>query len=246
MYEVASIDGLPAGNVKVGDKEEITTMKDPQLYSWIREEDVPPGKSILLTKWARRMKARPLKRQEKERWILHGAMDGMRTSNQDFTEFLAGVLTECLGLYMWKTGTMSFVHESNETRVVSHVDDPFTCAKPVTLDRFWIHVAKLAVNKRSKALNPRVTVVYLGLEFFCVDECLDLVQLQNAKPVVTPLNRRVRIYTKKQTRYQVQHALARVVVGKLQYIAGVGRDLLFVTMFVIQTSVANTCRCDTR
>ena len=31
-------------------------MKDLQLYSWIKETDIPPDKSILLTGWARRMK----------------------------------------------------------------------------------------------------------------------------------------------------------------------------------------------
>ena len=55
-YEGALIDGLPGDKVKAGDEREITQMKNPQLYSWIRKEDVPPDKSILLTGWARRMK----------------------------------------------------------------------------------------------------------------------------------------------------------------------------------------------
>ena len=55
-YEGALNDGLPADKVKAGDEREITQVKDLQLYSWIREGDVPPGKSILLTSWARRMK----------------------------------------------------------------------------------------------------------------------------------------------------------------------------------------------
>ena len=43
------------------------------------------------------MYARPPKRQEREGWIwrLHGAM---RTASRDFTLFLAGVLTEPMGL----------------------------------------------------------------------------------------------------------------------------------------------------
>ena len=41
-YEGALIDGLPACKVKAGDEGEITQMKNLQLYSWIREEDVPP------------------------------------------------------------------------------------------------------------------------------------------------------------------------------------------------------------
>ena len=42
------------------------------------------------------MFARPPKGQEREGWIwrLHGAMNGMRTASRDFTEFLAGLLTE--------------------------------------------------------------------------------------------------------------------------------------------------------
>ena len=55
-YEGALIDGLPADKVKAGDEREIQQMKDLQLYSWVKETDIPPDKSILLTGWARRMK----------------------------------------------------------------------------------------------------------------------------------------------------------------------------------------------
>ena len=55
-FEGALIDGLPADKVKACDEREITQMKDLQLYSWIKERDIPPDKSILLTGWARRRK----------------------------------------------------------------------------------------------------------------------------------------------------------------------------------------------
>ena len=55
-YEGALIDGLHADKVKAGDEREIQQMKDLQLYSWVKESDIPPDKSILLTGWARRMK----------------------------------------------------------------------------------------------------------------------------------------------------------------------------------------------
>ena len=48
------IDGLPADKVKAGDEREIQQMKDLQLYSWVKETDIPPNKSI--TGWARRLK----------------------------------------------------------------------------------------------------------------------------------------------------------------------------------------------
>ena len=51
-------------------------------------------------------------------------MNGMRTASRDFTEFLAGILTEHMGFKRGKLERCLFVHESNETRVVSHVDDP--------------------------------------------------------------------------------------------------------------------------
>ena len=54
--KVILLDGLSADKFKAGDEREITQMKDLQLYSWIREEDAPPEKSILLTGWARRMR----------------------------------------------------------------------------------------------------------------------------------------------------------------------------------------------
>ena len=55
-YEGALIDGLPADKVKAGDEREIQQMQDLQLYSWVKETDNPPDKSILLTNWARRLK----------------------------------------------------------------------------------------------------------------------------------------------------------------------------------------------
>ena len=172
-YEGALIDGLPADKVKAGDEREIQQMKDLQLYSWVKETDIPPNKSILLTGWARRLKgsevrsrcvlkdfattvrddvfaptpsplsvrglllyaawfdlrvetgdlvcafmqadsscemfARHPKGQERDGWIwrLHGAMNGMRTASRDFTEFLAGILTQTYGFQTWQTGAMS-------------------------------------------------------------------------------------------------------------------------------------------
>ena len=53
-YEGALIEGLPAD--KAGDERENMQMKDLQLYSWVKEANVPPCKSILLNDWARRMK----------------------------------------------------------------------------------------------------------------------------------------------------------------------------------------------
>ena len=101
------------------------------------------------------MFARHPKGQERDGWIwrLHGAMNGMRTASRDFTEFLAGILTEHVGFKRGKLGRCLFVHESNETRVVSHVDDPLICAKPVTLEKFWSQITKLVVIKRGEALS---------------------------------------------------------------------------------------------
>ena len=183
-YGGALIDGLPADRVKAGDEREIKQMKDLQLYSWVKETDIPPDKSILLTGWARRLKrsevrsrcvlkdfattvrddvftptpsplsvrglmlyaawfdlrvengdlvcafmqadsscemfVRPPKGQERDGWIwrLHGAMNGMLTASRDFTEFLAGILTEHMGFKRGKLERCLSVHESNETRVI--------------------------------------------------------------------------------------------------------------------------------
>ena len=50
------------------------------------------------------------------------------------------------------------------------------------------------------------------------DKCLDIVQLQNAKAVMTPL-----------TEQKSLNSSFRAVVGKLQYITGVRSDLMFAT-----------------
>ena len=166
-----------------------------------------------------------------------------------FTElFLAGILTEHMGLKRGKLEGCLFMHESNETRVVSHMDDPLICAKPATLEKIWMQITKLVVIKRGEALNPRVLVVYLGFEYRSVhdgerrgfivkptakyvDECLDIVQLHNAKAVMTPLTdqKSMNLHDETTTCDQAQHSLFTAVVGKLQYITGVRPDLMFVT-----------------
>ena len=72
------------------------------------------------------------------------------------------------------------------------------CAMPATLEKIWTQITKLVVIKRGEALNPRVPVTYLKFEYRSVhdgdrrgftvkptakyvDECLDIVQLQNAQ-----------------------------------------------------------------
>ena len=149
---------------------------------------------------------------------------------------------------MVRRNDVFFVHESNETRVVSHFDDPLNCAKPATLEKFWLHITKLVGIKRGEALKTRLPVVYLGFEYRSVqeldrkgfavkpitkyvDECLDLVHLQNAKPVVTPLKEQKSATLHDETSMcgQAEHALFTAVVGKLHYVTGVRPDLLFVT-----------------
>ena len=64
-----------------------------------------------------------------------------------------------------------------------------------------------------------------------VDECLDIVQLQYSKTVMTPLTERqsLNLHVETTACDQVQHSLFRAVVGKLQYITGVRPHLMFAT-----------------
>ena len=64
-----------------------------------------------------------------------------------------------------------------------------------------------------------------------VDECLNIVQLQYAKAVMTPSTEQKSLNLHDETTAcdQVQHSLFRAVVGKLQYIAGVRPDLMCAT-----------------
>ena len=64
-----------------------------------------------------------------------------------------------------------------------------------------------------------------------VDECLDIVQLQHAKAVLTPLTEQKSLNLHGETTAcdQIQHSLFKAVVGKLQYITGVRPDLMFAT-----------------
>ena len=80
-----------------------------------------------------------------------------------------------------------------------------------------------------------------------VDECLDIVQLQNAKAVMTPLTEQKSLNLHDETTAcdQVQHSLVRAVVGKLQHYWSETRFDVRDKMLVIQTCVTNTCRFDT-
>ena len=64
-----------------------------------------------------------------------------------------------------------------------------------------------------------------------VDECLDIVQLRNAKAVMTPLTelKSTNLHDETTVCDEAQHTLFRAVVGKLQYITGVRPDLMFAT-----------------
>ena len=72
-----------------------------------------------------------------------------------------------------------------------------------------------------------------------VDECLDIVQLQHAQAVMTPLTEQKSLNLHGETTAcdQVQHSLFRAVVGKLQYITGVRPDLMFATKNACHTNL---------
>ena len=71
-----------------------------------------------------------------------------------------------------------------------------------------------------------------------VDECLDIIQLQNAKAVMTPLTEQKSLNLHDETTAcdQVQHSLFRAVVGS---------DVCD-KVLVMQSCVTNICRFDTR
>ena len=93
-----------------------------------------------------------------------------------------------------------------------------------------------------------IRVTYLGFEYRSVhdgerrgftvkptakkvDECLDIVQLQNAKAVMTPLTEQksLNLHDETTAHDPVQHSLFRAVAGNMQYITGVRPDLMFAT-----------------
>ena len=165
-----------------------------------------------------------------------------------FYRILGRYTHETHGFQKWQAGTLSIIHESNEARVVSHVDDPLICAKPATLEKFWTQITRLVVIKRGEAFNPHIPVAYLGSEYQSVhesgrrgftvkptnkylDECLDILQLRNAKTVLTPLTelKSTNLHDETTMCVQAQHTAFRAIVGKLQYITGVRPDLMFAT-----------------
>ena len=64
-----------------------------------------------------------------------------------------------------------------------------------------------------------------------VDECLDIIQMRNAKAVMTPLTemQSTNLHDETTVCDQAQHTLFRAAVGKLHYITRVRPDLMFAT-----------------
>ena len=93
---------------------------------------------------------------------------------------------------------------------------------------------KFTVQSRMK-ISTVYTMVIRGFTVkptaMYVDECLDIVQMQNAKAVMTPLTEQKSLNLHDETTVcgQVQHSLFRAVVGKLQHITAVRPDLMFAT-----------------
>ena len=135
------------------------------------------------------------------------------------------------GFYPCQARTMSlFVHESNETRVVSHFDNPLICAKPVTLEKFWFLITKLTGIKRGETLNPRILVGNLGFEYNSVQES----------------ERSTNVHDETTGCARAEIALFRAVVGNLQCVTGseTGSSLRDI-LSVIQSRIAHTCIYDT-
>ena len=120
-------------------------------------------------------------------------------------------------------------------------------------------ITKLIVIERGEALNPRVPVVYLGFEYRSVhdgerrgftvkptakyvDECLDIVQLQNAKAVMTPLTEQKSLNLHDETTVcdQVQHSsVQELLLENCSTITEVRPDLMFATK-----CLSNKCQED--
>ena len=212
-------------------------MKDLQLYSWVKETDMPADKSILLTGWASTNEG---ERSARSRCVLK---DFATTVRDDvFAPTPSPLSVRGLLLY----AAWFDLRVETEDLVCAFMHSDSSCemfARPLE----W-QLTKLVVIKRREALNPRIPVVYLGFEYRSlhegerreftvkptaqyVDECLDIVQLQNAKAVMRTLTEQKSMSLHGDTTVcdQVQHSLFRGVVGKLQYITGVRPDLMFVT-----------------
>ena len=81
-----------------------------------------------------------------------------------------------------------------------------------------------------------------------VDDGLDVVPLQNAKAVMTPLTEQKSLNLHDETTAcdQVQHTVFRAVVGKLQYITGARPDLMFATKYLSYKLASPTLADSTR
>ena len=151
--------------------------------------------------------------------------------------FKRGKLERCL-----------FVHESNETRVVSHVDDPLICAKPATLEKFGTQITKLVVIKRGEALNPRIPGFYLGFEYRSVHDgerrgihsetycqvrgrMLGHCSIAACKSSNDAFDGTEELESARRDDNVRPSStfIFRAAVGKLQYITGVRLDLMFAT-----------------
>ena len=116
-YEGALIDGLPADKVKAGDEREIKQMKDLQLYSWVKETDIPPDKSILLTGWARRMKGSEVRSRCVLKDFATTVRDDAFAPTHLHCQCVDVCCTQHVSIFEWKLETLC-VHSCKQTHLV--------------------------------------------------------------------------------------------------------------------------------
>ena len=130
---------------------------------------------------------------------------------------------------VWKTGATSVCArvKRNTSRI--------SCGRPAYLCK------TCNIGQKPEALDPRVLVMCFGFEYCSIQEsgrtgfavrntakyvgeCLDLVQVQNAKTccgVIVTEQKSAHLQDETTACDQVQHALFRAIVRILQYISGV-------------------------
>jgi len=94
-------------------------------------------------------------------WKVLKAMNGARTASADFSEFLASVLTEKLGMIQGIVEPCMF-KSSGLLRVCIHVDDPIATAKQGELVTFWTELEHYVLLRRAGMISFTEGVAYLG------------------------------------------------------------------------------------
>jgi len=176
-------------------------------------------------------------------WRVLKAMNGARTASADFSEFLADVLVNNMGMVRGVMEPCSY-RTQQTLRTVIHVDDPIAAGTTTELDTFWGKLEGFVLLRRTGSLSHERPMPYLGREYRRVEDddnigfavkhsakyfqtCAEVFDLQPTSSVRTTTCKEPKVPNGEDKVDKTGHTRYRSGVGKLQFIKSERTDISF-------------------